>query len=74
MFNIREGWTRSDDTLPPRVTSEVLPTGVSQGVGLSISELEVMIESYYSARGWSKDGSIPSKKIAELGLSDIMSM
>ena len=72
MFNIREGWTRSDDTLPTRVTSEVLPTGVSQGVGLSVSELDEMIDAYYSARGWSKDGNIPAKKIAELGLSDIM--
>ena len=72
MFNIREGWTRSDDTLPSRVTSEVLPTGVSKGVGLSVSELNQMIDSYYYARGWSKDGNIPSKKIDELGLSDIM--
>jgi len=39
---------------------------------LSVSELDEMIDAYYSARGWSKDGNIPAKKIAELGLSDIM--
>ena len=27
LFNIREGWARADDTLPPRILEEPLPTG-----------------------------------------------
>jgi len=31
LFNIREGWRQEDDTLPPRVLTEMLPTGMVQG-------------------------------------------
>ena len=34
LFNIREGWTREDDTLPPRVLNEELQTGIVKGIGL----------------------------------------
>ena len=58
LFNLREGWTRTDDTLPPRVLEEKLPTGVVAGVGLTRHELDYMIASYYRARGWTNDGLI----------------
>lgn len=28
-FNIREGWTRKDDTLPPRIMKNPIPEGVA---------------------------------------------
>ncbi len=68
LFNIREGWTRADDTLPERVLTESLPTGVAQGAGLSGDELDMMIATYYEARGWNEDGTIPHPKLAELNL------
>ena len=68
LFNIREGWTRADDTLPERVLTESLPTGVAQGAGLSGDELDMMIATYYEARGWNEDGTIPRPKLAELNL------
>ena len=68
LFNIREGWTRADDTLPQRTLEESLPTGVAAGVGLTREELDLMIGGYYEARGWSEDGMIPEEKLAELGL------
>ena len=71
LFNIREGWTRDHDTLPPRVLDETLPTGVAQGVGLNRDDLDMMIGSYYSARGWTEDGLIPESKLRELGLRDL---
>ncbi len=70
-FNIREGWKRSDDSLPPRILTEELPDGPGKGVGLTQSDLEVMIDSYYEARGWNRDGSIPASKLADLGLKHI---
>ena len=71
LFNIREGWTRDHDTLPPRVLDETLPTGVVQGVGLNREDLDMMIRSYYRARGWTEDGLIPESKLRELGLLDL---
>jgi aldehyde:ferredoxin oxidoreductase len=72
LFNIREGWTRCDDTLPPRVLQEKLPSGVVAGVGLTREELDYMIGGYYLARGWTEDGLIPAAKLAELGLAGVV--
>jgi aldehyde:ferredoxin oxidoreductase len=71
-FNIREGWTRSDDNLPPRVLHEPLPTGVTKGIGLTAPDLDKMIRGYYQARGWTEDGLIPDEKLRELDLLDIV--
>ncbi len=71
LFNLREGWTRADDTLPQRTLEEPLPTGVAAGVGLTREELDFMIAGYYQARGWTVDGMIPEDKLAELGLLDL---
>ena len=72
LFNIREGWRRQDDTLPPRVLQEKLPTGIVAGVGLTQEELDYMIAGYYQARGWNEDGSVPNTKLADLGLLDLL--
>lgn len=73
LFNIREGWTREDDTLPRRVLREELPTGVANGIGLTRSDLDMMIDGYYRARGWTEDGLVPAGKLAELGLGEALS-
>ena len=69
LFNIREGWTREDDTLPPRTLEEPLPNGVAAGVGLSREDLDFMVDGYYRARDWTPDGLITEEKLAELGLA-----
>lgn len=71
-FNIREGWTKNDDWLPPRVLKDILPTGVAKGCVLKEEELILMIEDYYKARGWTSTGLIPEEKLRELGLADII--
>ncbi|MCI0439193.1 MAG: aldehyde:ferredoxin oxidoreductase, partial [Chloroflexi bacterium] len=70
LFNIREGWTRADDTLPPRVLKDKLTGGVVEGVGLTKDDLDMMIRGYYRARGWTDDGLIPEAKLRELGLEE----
>ena len=72
LFNIREGWTRADDGLPPRALSEALSDTPVQGVRLTEDELDSMIEGYYRARGWTSDGLIPEAKLAELGLKGML--
>ncbi len=70
-FNIREGWTRDDDTLPERVLTERLPDGPAADVGLSEEDLQMMVSAYYQARGWNPDGTIPGSKLRELQLDDL---
>lgn len=52
-FNIREGITRADDTLPERFFTE--PLG-DEGKVIDRESFEIMLSDYYSLRGWSKDG------------------
>jgi len=69
LFNIREGWRPEDDWLPERLLTEPLTTGVAAGVGLSPTELRLMVRGYYEARGWDQCGFIPARKRDELGIS-----
>jgi aldehyde:ferredoxin oxidoreductase len=68
LFNIREGWTRADDTLPPRLLEEPLASGPGAGERLTRDELDLMIEAYYAARGWTRDGLIPAARLQALGI------
>lgn len=69
-FNIREGLTRADDTLPKRLLEEPLPEGIAEG---QVNNLEVLLEPYYEFRGWDKTTGKPTpEKLRELGLEDII--
>jgi aldehyde:ferredoxin oxidoreductase len=70
-FNIREGWTRKDDTLPWRWMHEPMKEGASAGHVVSEEELEYMKDLYYKAKGWTKDGLIPKEKLVALGMDDV---
>lgn len=70
-FNIREGWTRADDWLPPRVFEDPIPSGPGKGVYITPDELNYLIDDYYAARGWTPEGLIPKEKLIELDLADI---
>ncbi|MCL2486960.1 MAG: aldehyde ferredoxin oxidoreductase family protein [Oscillospiraceae bacterium] len=69
IFNIREGLTRADDNLPPRVMKDPIPSGVAAGSLVTQEELDIMLDGYYEARGWSKSGVPTAATLAELGLS-----
>ena len=70
-YNIREGWTRADDTLPPRVMQDPIPSGPGKGSFVAPEELALMVSSYYKARGWTHRGQIPRSKLISLGLGDV---
>jgi aldehyde:ferredoxin oxidoreductase len=72
LFNVRGGWTRADDTLPPRCLDEALADGPGAGERLTRDELDIMIGGYYAARGWTPDGQISEAKLRELGLSNLV--
>ena len=52
-FNLREGITRADDTLPRRFFEE--PLG-EEGNVLKKKDFEKMLSDYYRLRGWSEEG------------------
>jgi aldehyde:ferredoxin oxidoreductase len=56
LFNIREGWTPAEDTLPKRFLTTALPAGTASSATLTEDRLRVMIASYNTLRGWSAEG------------------
>ncbi len=71
LYNNREGFTTHDDTLPPRLLTEAPVDGPSQGW---VSHLEPMLKEYYRTRGWDENGYPTPKKLADLGLADLVEM
>ena len=66
LFNIREGLTAKDDTLPDRMTKEPIPSGPAKG---EVVRLEPMLDEYYELRGWDRKSGIPTtKKLHKLGI------
>lgn len=68
-FNVREGFTRADDTFPERLMTEPLKAGGSKGQLISKEDLKQMLDEYYTVRGWDLNTGKPTKtKLVELGL------
>ncbi|MGB9636009.1 MAG: aldehyde ferredoxin oxidoreductase family protein [Thermoplasmata archaeon] len=67
LFNIREGFSRKDDTLPERYTKERMPDGAAKG---QIVEIDEMLNDYYALRKWDANGYPTIEKIRELELEE----
>jgi aldehyde:ferredoxin oxidoreductase len=68
-FNVREGFTRADDTFPERLMTEPLQSGASKGHLISKDDLKLMLDEYYTLRGWDFNTGIPTRgKLFELRL------
>ncbi len=68
LFNGREGFSRKDDTFPKRLMTEPIKEGASAGQLISQADLDAMLDEYYEARGWDKNGNPTAAKLKELGL------
>jgi aldehyde:ferredoxin oxidoreductase len=64
-FNVREGATRRDDTLPWRFMNEPIRNGPLAGMTTSSDELGKMLDEYYDLHGWDKKTSWPFKETLE---------
>jgi aldehyde:ferredoxin oxidoreductase len=71
LFNVREGWTDAEDTLPRRFLAEGSANGAGGAAVLPRERLRDMIQAYYAARGWQKDGSVPPRLQRDLQLTDL---
>jgi aldehyde:ferredoxin oxidoreductase len=69
LYNLREGFTAADDTLPPRLLEEAVEEGPSQGW---VSNLPPMLAEYYRARGWDSQGVPMRAKLEELELGNLV--
>ncbi|NVM52079.1 MAG: aldehyde ferredoxin oxidoreductase family protein [Candidatus Helarchaeota archaeon] len=67
-FNIREGWKKGDDTLPPRCFKDPVETGDVKNVVVDEKGFTQMVEEYYVDRGWTKEGIPTAAKLKKLGL------
>ena len=68
-FNIREGFTRKDDTLPKRMYTEPLQGGLRDGE--VIRKPDTIIDEYYDARAWDRNGIPTRETLARLGLEEV---
>ncbi len=67
LFNLREGLTREDDSLPRRMQTEPMHSGEGAGEVIGVQE---MVDKYYEVRGWNKENGVPEvHKMQELGLN-----
>jgi aldehyde:ferredoxin oxidoreductase len=64
LFNVREGFTSADDTLPPRALKESIFKDIDDRVPLGR-----MIPRYYKIRGWDAFGRPTQKKLTELQIT-----
>lgn len=65
LYNTKCGITRNDDKLPPRLKFP-LEKGLTKN---KVVTIDLMLEEYYSFRGWDNNGIPTSKKLAELGIN-----
>ncbi|MCD6530508.1 aldehyde ferredoxin oxidoreductase family protein [Candidatus Bathyarchaeota archaeon] len=68
VFNVLQGISRKDDTLPKRVFEPHKKGGAAN----RIPPLEPMLNEYYELRGWDSDGKPTAEKLAELGLTEAL--
>jgi aldehyde:ferredoxin oxidoreductase len=59
MYNLREGLTGRDDTLPPRILNEPTFKHTDRG-----HPLDKLLPRYYDLRGWDRDG-VPRRETLE---------
>lgn len=64
LYNLREGFTAADDTLPTRLLESPNDAG-------AVVDLAPMLAEYYRFRGWDEDGVPTERKRAALGLADL---
>ena len=75
LINIREGLGRRDDTLPWKVMHTPIPDeGPVKGAFVSQEELDLLLDDYYEARGWTMEGVPKKETLKELGMDDIASI
>ena len=73
-FNVREGFSRADDTLPERLF-QPLENGALQGVSISKVDFEQTLSDLYALKGWDPITTAPSRtRLRALGIEWVADM
>ena len=67
-FNVREGFSRADDALPARMTTEGM-VDAGRNTGEFVREQDVILDEYYEAMGYDADGRPTSDTLARLRIT-----
>jgi aldehyde:ferredoxin oxidoreductase len=69
LYNIREGFTRKDDSVPMRCFVDQVPSGPTKGKVLDPELFNRGLESFYALSGWDKETGVPLRsKLRDLDL------
>jgi len=72
IFNVKEGFSRNNDTLPGRLF-EPLESGALKGAHIPRGEFEKALSLYYEMMGWGAQSGEPTwKKIRGLDIQDLL--
>lgn len=71
LFNIREGFSRKDDKLPPKFFTQQLRGGPTDGVKVSEEDFERALDEYYTLRGWNNQGIPREETLTKLNLTNL---
>jgi len=66
LINVRQGFSRAEDTLPARNLVQPMVGGPADG---ELVELAPMLDEYYGIMGWDADGSPTPERLRELQLN-----
>jgi len=73
LFNIREGFSRKDDALPPKFWSaQIAGTAKGRKAFVDKKDFERSLDMYYDLRGWDSYGVPTDETVEELGLSSLV--
>jgi aldehyde:ferredoxin oxidoreductase len=60
------------DIPPARYYEEPIPDGPAKGKVLSLEKINAMLDEYYEARGWDKNGNPTEELLLDLGLKSVV--
>lgn len=69
MERVFSGFSRKDDRLPERCYTHAIPSGPLAGNLVDREKFERMLDEYYEARGWNKEGRPTEAKLRGLSIS-----
>lgn len=66
LFNLREGLTKKDDTLPKRYFDDQMPLKIAKGHKIEREKFAEMLKGYYKLRGWTENGEVKEERKREI--------
>jgi aldehyde:ferredoxin oxidoreductase len=70
-FNVREGFTSKDDTLPYRIANDPLPEGKTKGKIIPQADFDKILKDYYEWWNWDDQGRPTKEALKAVQLDDI---